>query len=73
MIGASEWRLGLCLIFRVIMPSCMSILMGELLYFVLCLRQVLKCLNQFVQNFPGLVESQFMGEFFILTYHGEIS
>ncbi|KAK1389897.1 importin-9 [Heracleum sosnowskyi] len=23
--------------------------------------EVLKCLNQFVQNFPGLVESQFMG------------
>lgn len=45
----------------------MPILVVELLY-ALFLHQVLKCLNQFVQNFPGLVESQFMGKLLSKTY-----
>ena len=60
MIGASEWRLVYAFIS---VFSCFLLLAHDSSF-----SQVLKCLNQFVQNFPSFTESEFMGKLVISLY-----
>lgn len=53
-----DWSIRMEVMFN----SFMYVIFSWTMILTLCLHQVLKCLNQFVQNFPGLVESQFMGK-----------
>lgn len=61
MIGVSEWRylfISFIFFFAYFLIECTLTF-----HFLLFLYQTLKCLGQFVQNFPSLAESQFMGKF----------
>lgn len=68
MIGASEWRYGgLNKISHDMYTLHYLACTLNFVFIIFCLK-VLKCLNQFVQNFPSLTGDDFMSNF-IASYH----